>query len=441
MSVETREEAPITPNADQAKALERIAQWAASGGEDFEAEADELALTGPAGTGKTSVLRLAKAALPSTTMYAAMTGKAASRMKEAAGIEATTLHRVLFEPPGEAKADKKGRVDLNFGATREPEGTALVVDESSMITPSIYKALQFWRSEYGVKVLYVGDSFQLPPVLSKEEEKELREKRTGLDYSVFGIAECVRLEKVMRNGDAILDAATMLRRNGRLPDKNRGGFALTRIPNVTEAAIAAYLADPDDHMLITWMNRTRMEANHRIRRQLGIMDIMPQPGEPILVCKNQFGGAVLNGEVYTIAEVNESLKLGPVQTINITTTCGKSIRAPAHPPADPTKGHMFDGTMPYIEDYSDWKRYRREIQEMRIGEPTPITYGHVLTAHKAQGSQARRVTVFLPRADTASKYFQTPTVLPGGGTAAFGTRFLYTALTRAVSQCELMMGL
>lgn len=458
MSATTQgEEAPIIPNEGQQIALDRIKQWAGmspgadaaaarvdalmadddTGLVDFEApelepEAGELALSGAAGTGKTALMRLAKAALPSTTMFAAMTGKAASRLKQAAGISATTLHRILFQPPGAGKADKKGRVDLTFGEIREPTGTAVVIDEASMITPGVYKALQLWRQEYGVRVLYVGDSFQLPPVLSKDEEKAQRAAGAGTDYSVFSVAEVVTLTKVMRNGDAILDAATMLRTTGRLPVDNRKGFALQRPENCINAAIESYLKDPDDHMLITWTNKTRMFANKEIRRRLGITEEMIQPGEPVLVCKNQFGGAVLNGEIYIAKEIYEGETYGPVATIKIITECGKMIVAPSH---------AFDGTMPYIEDYSEWKRYRRELNDRRVGEPTPVTYGHVLTAHKAQGSQARRVTVFLPSGDTSSKFFQQETILPGGGKAPFGRRFLYTAVTRAIAQCDLLMGL
>jgi hypothetical protein len=439
----------ITPTEDQQVALDKIEVWSQEPGA-------ELALTGYAGTGKTSIMRLtSKFVDPRTISWTAMTGKAATRLRAAAGVEATTLHSVFYDPPGEGKLcqecrDKMAAGDylaickkcfankertLSFDTIKDPPNLKLVVDEASMMTPSVYRDIQVWRS-MGVSVLYVGDGYQLPPVMSKEEEKE-----HGKDFTVFAQVPGPTLTRVMRNGDDILDAATMLRTQGRLPMESRGGYEIRRTGTCDKDAIASYLEDRDDHILITWTNQTRMLANLEIRRRLGIHDRQPQPGEPILIRRNGPGGVVLNGEIYRVATIDPGPKLGIVPTVQITTECGKPIFAHAL---------TWDGSMPYIKDYDAWKSYKAAVRRLAqdkygrergvVHEPLPITYGYVLTAHAAQGGEARRVTVFLPRRDTQVSYWTQSTPLPDGTKAMFSARFLYTSLTRAKQRASILLG-
>jgi hypothetical protein len=426
---------PMPPlNADQAKAVDTLLDFLACGD-------GRLSLTGPAGTGKTTILRALNEGgdLGSMIMWTGMTGKAAARMREAAGVPATTLHSILYWPPGQKHS--KSRNDLKFTQVRDPEGKVLVIDEASMVTPAILDALDYWINNFGVKVLFVGDSYQLPPVLSKEEEKQVGKG----DYSVFAVVKGPVLSQVMRNGDDILTVATLLRVKGELPPTSRGSYEFLRDDDVVELAVERYLADMDDHGLITWTNQTRMAANWKIRNALGYTEIVPQPGEPILVCKNGPGGTVLNGEVYTIGDMEPGPMLHTIPTWKITTTCGKPIHA---------VGHNWVGQAPYFEERDDWMAYRKAIriklaQNVPAGvigadrdppEPLPVTYGHVLTAHRAQGSEFRRVTVFLPKRDTSSSHWKSPTTLPGGGTAPFNRRWIYTAISRAKARCTVLMG-
>ena len=73
-------------------------------------------------------------------------------------------------------------------------------------------------------------------------------------------------------------------------------------------------------------------------------------------------------------------------------------------------------------------------------EPTPVTWGYVLTAHTAHGSEARRATVFLPRDDERSRFFRKETTLPSGQKAPFSARFVYTAMTRAKTLSMMVLG-
>jgi len=115
-------------------------------------------LTGLPGTGKTATMRALVDLLVSarrTVKLCAPTGKAARRLSEATGAEATTIHRLLEYVPGEGFArdadDPLTGVDL------------LVVDEASMLDARLAAAL---LEAVGPRthVLLVGDVDQLAPV-------------------------------------------------------------------------------------------------------------------------------------------------------------------------------------------------------------------------------------------------------------------------------------
>lgn len=121
-------------------------------------------LTGGPGTGKTTVikavidiyLRLHRnlADRPRAIRLAAPTGKAAKRLSEAAGLEATTLHRLLgFDYEGHFTFDEHNRLDAKL----------VIVDEASMMDVLLAERL-FSALRPATKILIVGDENQLPSV-------------------------------------------------------------------------------------------------------------------------------------------------------------------------------------------------------------------------------------------------------------------------------------
>lgn len=112
-------------------------------------------ITGGPGTGKTCVLNGIHFVLKSLNPYAnivymAPTGKAASRITESTGNEASTLH-------------KKLRItESNMNPTKV-KADAIIVDEISMLDTFVAAAL-FKAVESGTKLILVGDVDQLPSV-------------------------------------------------------------------------------------------------------------------------------------------------------------------------------------------------------------------------------------------------------------------------------------
>jgi len=117
-----------------------------------------LVVTGGPGVGKTTIVRAILAVLANAGVHvrlAAPTGRAAKRMSEATGTEATTLHRLLeFDP-------KSGRFKRDRSAPLE--AGAIVVDEASMLDLPMADAL-CQAIAPGTRLLLVGDVDQLPSV-------------------------------------------------------------------------------------------------------------------------------------------------------------------------------------------------------------------------------------------------------------------------------------
>ncbi len=114
-------------------------------------------LTGGPGTGKTSLVRAVLASLEPLELkvaLAAPTGRAARRLFESTGHEATTIHRLL-------EADAARGFARN--AERPIEVDLLILDEASMIDLLLMEAVLEALPDTAA-LLLVGDKDQLPPV-------------------------------------------------------------------------------------------------------------------------------------------------------------------------------------------------------------------------------------------------------------------------------------
>ncbi len=139
-------------------------------------------LTGGPGCGKSftvrSIVALAKAKRAKIVL-AAPTGRAAKRLSELAGVEASTLHRLLQLRPGS---------DAAFDRDTPLDADLVVVDEASMLDVLLANTLVKAVAP-GAHLLFVGDVDQLPSVGAGEVLRDLLSS---------GVIPSVRLTHIFR---------------------------------------------------------------------------------------------------------------------------------------------------------------------------------------------------------------------------------------------------
>ena len=120
-------------------------------------------ITGGPGTGKTTIIKTIIEIYEERgkkVVLAAPTGRAAKKMTEATGKEASTLHRLL----GIGKLDDEGIYTKQVNFEGEPiDADVVVIDELSMV--DMFLMHHLLKCIYqGTKLILVGDSDQLPSV-------------------------------------------------------------------------------------------------------------------------------------------------------------------------------------------------------------------------------------------------------------------------------------
>lgn len=146
-------------------------------------------LTGGPGTGKTttinSMIRYFEA-LDMSILLAAPTGRAAKRMQETTGCEASTIHRMLELYGDPDDPEQKAR----FGRNKDNplEADVIIIDETSMLDIFLMHAL-LEAVVPGTRMIFVGDVNQLPSV---------GPGRVLNDMIASGIFPVIRLNKIFR---------------------------------------------------------------------------------------------------------------------------------------------------------------------------------------------------------------------------------------------------
>lgn len=149
-------------------------------------------ITGGPGTGKTTTINAIIQMFESDGMQvslAAPTGRAAKRMSEATGHNASTIHRML-EISGSSENVESDELSARFGRNEQNplETDVIIVDEMSMVDTFLVHAL-LKAVTIGTRIVFVGDVNQLASVGPGNVLKDIIESEK---FSV------VRLTKVFR---------------------------------------------------------------------------------------------------------------------------------------------------------------------------------------------------------------------------------------------------
>ena len=183
---------------------------------ELAANRQVMLLTGGPGTGKTTCLRGVLALFEMMgldTALAAPTGRAAKRLGELCGTEASTIHRLLetgFDP-------RSGKLVFTKNSYDPLKADAVIVDETSMVDVPLMAAL-LDALEGDCRLVLVGDPDQLPSVGPGS---------LFADLIRCGAVPAVRLTDIFRQAaqSAIVRGAHLIN-CGQTPDlaRNQGDF-------------------------------------------------------------------------------------------------------------------------------------------------------------------------------------------------------------------------
>jgi len=354
---------------------------------DFAATQPCSIITGGAGTGKTTIIKQIAERLSAEgghPLLCAFAGKAAARLKEATGIHASTIHRML------------GSNGCSF-TLGDLHGKSVICDETSMVSSDLLAEI---ARRNPARLTMVGDPAQLPPVGCGQPFHDLINLR---DDIVVELSTCYRAT------EAVFKAASQVR-EGLMPamrDRSIGekwDIKHTGGAQTTEAAI------------LKWV-------------ESGFIDF----SQDIILCPRN-GGKKGDQEYSTVASLNERI----VELVN-PRRHGESKPIMAGDRVINTKNlsekNIWNGTTGEVisidMDGSYWIELDVPIQNDFTGRPDNsvlltaaeaknLQLAYALTVHKAQGSQYRRVIFIALQRDSY---------------ALLDRSLIYTAITRAKEQC------
>ena len=325
-----------------------------------------MVVTGGPGTGKTTIVRAILTLVERAggrVVLAAPTGRAARRMQESTGHEASTLHRLLEADPGHG---------FRRNAERTLEGDLFVIDEASMVDCELMAALVAALPDHAA-LLMVGDIDQLPSVGPGRVLGDLIQSGRPTVVRLVEIFRQAAQSKIVANAHRIV--------NGLMPETSRGetlgDFYAIRASGaeeirdklkqlLTDRVPKAFHLDPvEDVQVLVPTNRGpvgTIELNRFLQSLLnptpaGVVTRGEQRfavGDRVMQIENDYEREISNGDVGRVVAVDAE----------------KNILQAA-----------FDDRLLTYEG----------------GELEALTPAYAVTVHKAQGSEYPAVVVLLSR--------------------------------------------
>ncbi len=296
-------------------------------------------ITGGPGTGKTTIINSIISLLAASgekTAICAPTGRAAKRIKEATGRNATTVHRLL-----EAEIDENSNTVFFRRCSEYPlDHDAVVVDEASMMDIFLMSAL-LEAVKPGTRLIIVGDADQLPSVGPGNVLRDIIESEY---INAFELTEIFRQEK---ESLIVTNAHKINRGEYPEPDSGEGDFLLLRKATKVEAietikdlmlnGIPGYHSagsEPQDIQVITMTklgdlgtgNLNRVLQGTLNKTAPGKPEVMDKwgrifrTGDKVMQIRNNYrlewkrsddfseGKGVFNGEIGEIVSIDEDFK-------------------------------------------------------------------------------------------------------------------------------------
>lgn len=190
-------------------------------------------ITGGPGTGKTTIIKCIIEIFETCglkVLLGAPTGRAAKRMSESTGKEATTIHRMLDM----GVFEKEESVFVTNAEEHSLEADVVIIDEASMIDITLMNAL-LKSIKVGTRLIIVGDVDQLPSVGAGNVLN---------DFIESGFTKIVRLKEIFRQGKESMIVVNAHKINkGEMPKLNEKGTDFFFIRNDIQEGILNTIID------------------------------------------------------------------------------------------------------------------------------------------------------------------------------------------------------
>jgi len=401
-------------NAGQAECLEKLLTWW-NHKLDYQ---QVFSISGPAGSGKTFLIRLLVDQIPSIrlsdVLFVAYVGKAALNLSKS-GLNASTIHSAIYNAIDvvTTRKDKDGKVMMKEGrpikdvsvrfelrTELDRDYKLIVVDEAPMVDKRVAEDLL----SFNVPVIALGDLNQLPPVIG--EPYFLKEP------------DCLLTEVIRQKADSpILALSQHIIRNPYFKltpgNYNNQLFIIKKKDFMSRYYNYLTLADA----VICGRNSTRNDLNKMIRsmyyRQQGMNEISELAFGDKLICRKnnwniqQDGIFLINGLI------------GRVDAIYFEDVNSKVIPIDFRP-------EFMDSCFEHVElskKFFYGTKFEKEWLKTHRHQGNLFEYGYAITCHLSQGSQYDTVIVF------------NETI----GDFDFYKQWLYTAVTRASKKLLLLI--
>jgi len=284
-------------------------------------DAKFITITGKGGSGKTFLIKHALQHTRLRVKGATMSHFAKDVLQESLGglnIQVYTVAKLLNK---KIIYDTDGSVKLVFATnmkSNQLRNTDLIIlDEVSMIDDKT--ALELLG--YHIKIIAIGDKYQLPPVeqdhdslffdnISAELNTVMRFTGPIFDLSELFVSEIKKYNSGYNINKNIINYAT--NRVSKL-DKNGSGYIFTnKLATLVKLAVSEFRAKQKSTSacrIIAYKNSTIDKLNATVRKQL-FGDNLDKfvPGE-IIIHEGNYSPEITNGKVYRVAEVTK--EMGP----------------------------------------------------------------------------------------------------------------------------------
>lgn len=437
---------PFKPTQEQYTVLSEINSFI-----EIEDPRKIMVLKGAAGTGKTSIMKAVKSMAVEKSInfkLSSPTGRAAKILHSKTNVDVKTVHSQIFTP----EILKNGAVKLDLKTYNNDGRTIYIVDEASMLSDSTQSEGSFITdesilksfldyvnmSDVNSKILFVGDHYQLPPIVSQYErsfspalDEEYLKKKFGCVTSASSLTEVKR----QTNGSDVLDLATRIRKEIESGDTMYFEYPQRNWKwwDAKNDYMSSFSVEKlDKVMIICHTNKDVNFWNNEIRKELyganGASNSVIRENEVVTISRNTWckEGIIFNGDTGVIKRVNHNTKeFGGLNfnevTIELdsygekneiqTLVCLESLMSEKGSLRLDQESKLYAAVMQTNPVFRD----SGNLQDDPYLSALRLRYGYATTCHKAQGGEWDTVYVH-PCLD----YIQRDRA-----------KWLYTAYTRA----------